>query len=617
MADEFANNPFFLLANENPGLMLTSQPLTSPENYMSWARSSRCNTTVLSWLTNSLSLDLKASVMYINNARDLWIDLKDRLSQGNTPRLFELGKEISHLAQGSLSVSSYFTKFKTLWNEYANYQPFTVYTCACTCGSKSSQLDAQHKEHVFRFLMGLNDSYGHIISQILLIEPLPSLSKVCSLILQEEKRRTIGQGFNMIQSGDVVAMYVNNSKGFLGHQGLKNGGKGDKCYKLHGHPPGYKPKGGNKAMANQIALMQTSGNCGLDIISPNVHSNVHSGFLPSGVLQSVGVQPSGACIQSDIISQNHVGHFGGGNNAQTAHQAASVMFNCKIKTIRSDNGTEFYLKDFFQSHGILHQLTCVDTPQQYVVVERKHQYILNFARALRDKFVPRARKCVFLGYPHGIKGYKVLDLTSNSVHISRNIIFYEHIFPYALSSQPSNSYLDDLVFPHCTSNSSSHSIDIATPPSFSTSTPHLSVDPNFTPVVDNTSKSVVEIDVLPIANSAADPIPTLLPPTATTDLLPSSISQFAPFSLPTDPIIPAVSPFSLPSASTPTLRRFTRSHKPPSYLSQYSCKSVSTKPNSGMSYDLLAYLDYSHLGPTFHTFVMAVNSTPLELASFH
>ena len=109
--------------------MLTSQPLTGPENYMSWARSvflalssrnkfgfvdgsivepdsssslykswSRCNTTVLSWLTNSLSLDLKASVMYINNARDLWIDLKDRLSQGNTPRSFELRKEIAHLA---------------------------------------------------------------------------------------------------------------------------------------------------------------------------------------------------------------------------------------------------------------------------------------------------------------------------------------------------------------------------------------------------------------------------------------------------------------------------------------------------------------------------------------
>ena len=342
IADEYANNPFFLLANENPGLMLTSQPLTSPKNYMSWARSvflalssrnkfgfmdgsitepdsssslyyswSRCNTAMLSWLTNSLSLDLKANVMYINNARDLWIDLKDRLSHGNTTRLFELRKEISHLAQGSLSVSSYFTKFKTLWDEYANYQPFTIYTYACACGSKSSQLDAHHKEQVLRFMMGLNDGYGHVISQILLIEPLPSRSKVCSLILQEEKMRNIGQSFNMIQSGDAAAMYVNNSRGFLGHQGQKNEGKGgngkkdklvctycgftghiaDKCYKLHGYPFDYKPKGGNKAMANQVASMQTTGSCGFDL---NVHygflpGRVHSSFLPGGALQGAGV----------------------------------------------------------------------------------------------------------------------------------------------------------------------------------------------------------------------------------------------------------------------------------------------------------------------------------------
>ena len=35
MADEFANNPFFLPANENPSLILTSQPLIGPKNYMS------------------------------------------------------------------------------------------------------------------------------------------------------------------------------------------------------------------------------------------------------------------------------------------------------------------------------------------------------------------------------------------------------------------------------------------------------------------------------------------------------------------------------------------------------------------------------------------------------
>ena len=40
----------------------------------------------------------------------------------------------------------------------------------------------------------------------------------------------------------------------------------------------------------------------------------------------------------------------------------SNQFDCTIKTIRSDNGTKFFLKYFFHSNGILHQLSYVDTP---------------------------------------------------------------------------------------------------------------------------------------------------------------------------------------------------------------------------------------------------------------
>ena len=47
-----------------------------------------------------------------------------------------------------------------------------------------------------------------------------------------------------------------------------------------------------------------------------------------------------------------------------------TQFDSWIKTIRSDNGIEFLQKDFFQSNGILHQLSCVDTPQQNAIVER-------------------------------------------------------------------------------------------------------------------------------------------------------------------------------------------------------------------------------------------------------
>lgn len=68
------------------------------------------------------------------------------------------------------------------------------------------------------------------------------------------------------------------------------------------------------------------------------------------------------------------------------------QFGRGVKCFRTDNGTEFFnaqVNALFTQHGVLHQSFCVYTPQQNGVVERRHRYILDMARALRfQAFIP-------------------------------------------------------------------------------------------------------------------------------------------------------------------------------------------------------------------------------------
>ncbi|XLR48314.1 hypothetical protein S83_032974 [Arachis hypogaea] len=98
------------------------------------------------------------------------------------------------------------------------------------------------------FLMGLNENLASVQSQILLSDPLPPIGKVFSLVLQEEKQRALTSpsqhmAFAVKQYPRPTAPSGPKVKGrkdcpLCAHYGLL-GHNEDKCYRLHGYPPGY------------------------------------------------------------------------------------------------------------------------------------------------------------------------------------------------------------------------------------------------------------------------------------------------------------------------------------------------------------------------------------------
>lgn len=109
--------------------------------------------------------------------------------KSNGPRIFQLKRQLATISQTQNSVSHYFTKLKSVWDELQQYR--LVCTC-CTCGGTKSVAEFLQYEYLMNFLMGLNESYANTRAQLLLMDPPPSINRAFSLVNQEEQQRSIG-----------------------------------------------------------------------------------------------------------------------------------------------------------------------------------------------------------------------------------------------------------------------------------------------------------------------------------------------------------------------------------------------------------------------------------------
>nr|KYP53176.1 hypothetical protein KK1_024801 [Cajanus cajan] len=93
-----------------------------------------------------------------------------------------------------LSVSNFYIKFKSLYDELDELQPLPE----CTCGASKKIAQREEDQHVHLFLGGLgSEQYAHVKTTILNSKPLPSLRRIYNLITREESHLTVDKERNV------------------------------------------------------------------------------------------------------------------------------------------------------------------------------------------------------------------------------------------------------------------------------------------------------------------------------------------------------------------------------------------------------------------------------------
>ncbi|XP_039045779.1 uncharacterized protein LOC120185691 [Hibiscus syriacus] len=185
----------------------------------------------------------------------LFLYAMERFAKVDGSRSFFLHREITLLNQGDSSISTYFTRLKSLWDEYEALAPISP--CGCALSQRTTAHYTQQK--LFQFLMGLNETFTAVRSQILLMQPLSTVNMAYSMLVQEDSQRV---HYSALSSIFEVSTLYSISAGTIDRKKFSGvcdyckirGHKRENCYRLIRFPADFKF---SKKKCGRVALAST------------------------------------------------------------------------------------------------------------------------------------------------------------------------------------------------------------------------------------------------------------------------------------------------------------------------------------------------------------------------
>ncbi|RVW14960.1 Retrovirus-related Pol polyprotein from transposon RE1 [Vitis vinifera] len=141
------------------------EPSQEDEPFM-FEQWNQCNSMILSWLTHAVESDIAEGIIHAKNSTR--------------------SKSIAtHVARNDDSSCIFYKRSKPYGTSLRPYRS------PLTCNQQQAHLEQREEDRLMQFLMGLNESYKAVRSNILMMSPLPNVRQAYSLIVQEEMQRQV------------------------------------------------------------------------------------------------------------------------------------------------------------------------------------------------------------------------------------------------------------------------------------------------------------------------------------------------------------------------------------------------------------------------------------------
>ncbi|KAJ0876787.1 putative RNA-directed DNA polymerase [Helianthus annuus] len=565
-------DPLYLHPSDSSTLTIVSIKLKGTENYPVWSNAmrlaleaknkygfidgkcikpkddqvlanqwERCNSVVITWLLNSISEELFLGQVFSKLASEVWTDLKESFDKVDGSVVYDLYKRINGISQNGSTVAEYYNRLTTMWKQF----DAMVQLPTCSCQAAKDYNDFSTLIKLMQFLMGLDDIYQPVRTNLLTREPFPSVKVAFSIVSREESHRLASNG----SKGQNVSFVTKSNQSFDSRKKNTRGPNPnlkcshcnmlghtvDRCYEVIGYPPGFRKRSGGQSYRSNVSNNNNKSNSTVGSSNSVGTAMPFTSEQISKLLSLVGESSGGEQAKSNMGGESSVtcsfatgfvscsssamfefeynwivdsganqhmvksdkGMFDwvdvSDYNLKVSHPNGTNVKVCKIGKIKLVNNViledVFYVpgysvnllsvfklaKDnkigvlFDENHCLLQDLRSKkvlvtgsqDNGLYFVGKHGKSPYeivfgfkpslmhlrnfgCLCFSTVLNesDKFTYHADKCVLIGYSNVKKGYKLWSLDNKKVLFSRDVKFYEDVYPFKNKHVGNSDFID-------------------------------------------------------------------------------------------------------------------------------------------------------------------------------